>query len=147
MENYSALTLITGMYLLLNGVRVLSYIPQMYAISKEHNKVTAISLTTWTFWAAANFATAIYAHIEVHDTMLAIMNYGNGICCAIVVAMVLYKRKKYLYSVDTLIEIHNKTLGNHSPLGSFPKPKENLSVFVESEESSIEIKDTNEIKM
>lgn len=121
MENQSTLTLITIMYLFFNGARVLSYIPQIYTISKEHNKVTAISLSTWIFWAAANLTTAIYAQIEVHDSMLALINYGNALCCFIVVGMVLYKRKKYLYSVDTLIEIQSKTLSSQFSMGVNPK--------------------------
>lgn len=131
MENQSALTLITIMYLFFNGARVLSYIPQIYTISKEHNKVTAISLSTWAFWAAANLTTAIYAQIEVHDSMLALINYGNALCCFIVVAMVLYKRKKYLYSVDTLIEIHTKTLSSQYSPGISPRIDEVPAVNVE----------------
>lgn len=121
MDNQNSLTLITMMYLFFNVARVLSYLPQIYTISKENNKVTAISLMTWIFWTCANLTTAIYAQIEVHDTMLALINYGNALCCAIVVLMVVYKRKKYLYSVDTLIEIHSKTLNSEIAIGVNPK--------------------------
>lgn len=124
MDTKSTMTLITIMYLFFNGARVLSYIPQIYTISKEHNKVTAISLLTWIFWTMANLTTAIYAQIEVRDTMLALINYGNALCCAIVVIMVLYKRNKYLYSVDTLIEIHTRTMSTQVPLGVSPKKNE-----------------------
>lgn len=137
MENQSALTLITIMYLFFNGARVLSYIPQIYTISKEHNKVTAISLSTWAFWAAANLTTAIYAQVEVHDAMLALINYGNALCCFIVVAMVLYKRKKYLYSVDTLIEIQSKTLNSQFSTGISPKIDEVPAESVEDKEIKV----------
>lgn len=121
MDNQNSLTLITIMYLFFNGARVLSYLPQIYTISQESNKVTAISLMTWIFWACANVTTAIYAQVEVHDTMLALINYGNALCCFIVVFMVMYKRKKYLYSVDALIEIHSKTLNSQMSVGVNPK--------------------------
>lgn len=124
MENQSTLTLITIMYLFFNGARVLSYIPQIYTISKEHNKVTAISLSTWIFWALANLTTGIYSQVEVHDLMLTLINYGNALCCFIVVCMVIYKRKKYLYSVDTLIEIQSKTLSSQFSAGITPKLEE-----------------------
>lgn len=123
MENHNTLTFITIMYLFFNGARVLSYVPQIYTISKEQNKVTAISLSTWIFWAIANFTTAVYAQTEVNDIMLALINYGNALCCFVVVLMVLYKRKKYLYSVDALIEIHTRTLSTQS-VGISPKLSE-----------------------
>lgn len=56
--------------------------------------------------------------------MLTLINYGNALCCFIVVGMVMYKRKKYLYSVDTLIEIQSKTLSSQFSTGITPKPEE-----------------------
>lgn len=141
MENLNSLTLITGMYLLFNGARVLSYLPQIIAISKEHNKVTAISLTTWIFWALANLTTGIYSQVEVHDFMLTLINYGNALCCFIVVGMVMYKRKKYLYSADALIEIQSKTLSSQFAHGIEPKLDEN------KEEVKIESNEEKEIKI
>lgn len=121
MENQNTITLITVVYLFFNGARVLSYLPQIYTIAKEHNKVTAISLSTWIFWALANLTTGIYSQVEVHDHILTLINYGNSLCCFIVVGMVIYKRKKYLYSVDTLIEIQSKTLSSQFSVGVTPK--------------------------
>lgn len=133
MEHQNTLTVITIMYLFFNGARVLSYIPQIYTISKEHNKVTAISLSTWIFWALANLTTGIYSQMEVNDNILTLINYGNALCCFIVVGMVMYKRKKYIYSVDTLIEIQSKTISSSFSTGIIPKFDEEKESIKENE--------------
>jgi uncharacterized protein with PQ loop repeat len=86
---------ITYIYFLLNTVRVFSYVPQIITVAKEKSNAKAISLLTWSFWTGANFITGMYATFVVKDTLLSLMSYGNTLGCGIVVALVLYKRRKY----------------------------------------------------
>lgn len=87
--------LITVLYLGFNTVRVFSYLPQILAVAKERSAATAIALPTWGFWTMANFTTGLYATFVVPDYLLAIMSYGNTLGCAVVAAIVIYKRRKY----------------------------------------------------
>lgn len=87
--------LITVIYLALNTVRVFSYVPQIIAVGKDKSPAKAIALTTWIFWTLANFTTALYASFVAPDFLLSLMSYGNTLGCGTVVAIVLYKRKKY----------------------------------------------------
>lgn len=91
---------ITFAYVSLGAVRVLSYVPQIWAVSKERSEAKAISLITWTFWTLANLTTGLYATVVVPDMLLALMSYGNTLGCAIVVGIVMYKRKVYGMQVD-----------------------------------------------
>jgi hypothetical protein len=87
--------IINPLYILFNSARVLSYIPQILAVSKEQNNLSAISLVTWLFWTLANLTTGLYIQLNAPDPLLEAMNYGNAACCAIVVGIVIYKKAKY----------------------------------------------------
>lgn len=97
MESFTAIKIITFLYILFNSGRVFSYIPQIIAVFKEKTPVLAISLVTWSFWTAANLTTALYATVVLPDQLLAAMSYGNTLGCAVVVFLVIYKRYKYNY--------------------------------------------------
>lgn len=94
-EHSLLLKIIIIAYAFFNGARVLSYLPQIIAAAKDKSGAKAISLLTWGFWTMANFTTTLYAVIVVPDFLLAIMSAGNTLGCAIVFAIVWYKRLKY----------------------------------------------------
>ena len=95
MDSVLFIKAITYIYFLLNTVRVFSYVPQIITVGKEKSTAKAISLLTWSFWTGANLITGMYATFVVKDTLLSLMSYGNTLGCGIVVAIVLYKRRKY----------------------------------------------------
>lgn len=95
MESVLFLNSITFIYFLLNILRVFSYVPQIITLSQEISEAKAMSLTTWSFWSAANFFTGVYALFVLKDTLLILMSFSNTLGCGIVVGLLIYKRKKY----------------------------------------------------
>jgi hypothetical protein len=92
-----AMFVITALYIIFNTGRVLSYLPQIFAVAREKSAATAISLVTWLFWTGANLTTGLYATFKVPDFYLALMSYGNALGCIAVVIIVMFKRAKYPY--------------------------------------------------
>lgn len=104
----NALNILISLYLILNTIRVFSYVPQIVAVAKDKSPALAISLITWGFWTSANMITGLYATFIVNDFKLALMNYGNTLGCGIVICIVIYKRYKYAQKpvlVQTVTEV------------------------------------------
>jgi hypothetical protein len=88
-----ATQMLIGLYLATNGLRVLSYVPQLVQVYKDKTGAQAISLGTWSFWTFSNLTTAAYALAVLQDPFLLIVFVGNTACCGLLVAMVLAKRR------------------------------------------------------
>lgn len=81
-------------YGLSNGLRLVSYAPQIWRVARDDHGAQAISCLTWSLWIAANASTALYAWTQLHDLPLTVMHVGNALCCAAVVALTLFKRAR-----------------------------------------------------
>jgi hypothetical protein len=88
-----AAQILIGAYLATNGLRVLSYVPQIVRVYKDKAGAQAISLSTWSFWTVSNLTTALYAAAILNDPFLSTVSAGNTACCGLVVAMVVAKRR------------------------------------------------------
>lgn len=86
---------ITAVYVACNAVRLLSYIPQIVAVSRERSGAHAISLVTWLFWTLSNASTAIYCSTVIHDVLLASAQWGNAAGCIAVATLTMMKRQRY----------------------------------------------------
>lgn len=86
--------ILIGAYVATNGLRVLFYLPQMARIHRDADGASAIALSTWSFWTVSNATTSLYAAAVLHDPFLACISTANTICCALVVTMVVVKRKR-----------------------------------------------------
>ncbi len=84
--------LIMFAYTTSNALRLLSYAPQIWCVARDRHGAQAISCLTWSLWVTANGTTALYAWTQLHDWALTLVNAGNALCCASVVAMTLVKR-------------------------------------------------------
>lgn len=79
-------------FALLNGGRVLAYMPQIICICRCHNGAAAVSLMTWVMFTAANLATVAYA-LTVSSDLLAAGVFGlNALFCFIITALVALRR-------------------------------------------------------
>ena len=58
-------------FALLNGARVVAYMPQIICVYRDPNGAVAVSLLTWTMFTAANLATVSYALTVSCDLMVA----------------------------------------------------------------------------
>jgi len=88
-------TLLTATYALCNSVRIFFYVPQIMTIARERSGASAISLTSWLFWAFSHAVTAIYCYTVANDPLLGGMMWGNAIGCMAIVALTMLKRRRY----------------------------------------------------
>jgi hypothetical protein len=76
-----------------SGLRMFSYIPQIWRIAADKTGAAAISYTTWGLWTGANASTAVYAATSLHDVWLAFVSGVYAICCVTVIALTALKRQ------------------------------------------------------
>jgi len=75
------------------SVRVVSYVPQIARVVADTNGASAISYSTWALWTAAHVATAAYAAVNLGDAFLAGFSILYALCCLIVIAVTMVKRR------------------------------------------------------
>jgi len=80
------------MFATFSTIRLVSYAPQILCIARDGNGASAISYATWSIWLGTNVATALHAAVNLHDTWLAFVSAGYGVCCAVVIALTVRKR-------------------------------------------------------
>jgi hypothetical protein len=78
-----------------NGLRIASYLPQIYRVAVDPFGASAIAYSTWLLWTLANAATALYAVYNVFDPPLAAINLLNALCCLAVILLTMYKRRAF----------------------------------------------------
>lgn len=83
------------LFTIFNGLRIVSYLPQIYRVAVDTHGASAIAYSTWFFWIAANAATALYAIYNVFDPALAAINLTNALCCVAVILLTAYKRRVF----------------------------------------------------
>jgi hypothetical protein len=82
------------LFTLFNGLRIVSYLPQIYRVATDTNGASAIACSTWTLWTAANASTGFYAWVNLGDPTLAAINVFNAFCCALVIVLTAIKRQR-----------------------------------------------------
>ncbi|HKH02125.1 MAG TPA: hypothetical protein VKB08_15560 [Bradyrhizobium sp.] len=79
-------------FALLNGGRVLAYMPQIICVYRCQNRAKAVSLMTWVMFTAANIATVSYAVTISSDLVLAGVFGLNALGCTVITALVVFRR-------------------------------------------------------
>lgn len=79
-------------FALLNGGRIVAYVPQMVRVYRDPNGATAVSVITWTLFAAANIATVCYALTVFNDRVMAGVFALNAAGCLAIVGLTAFKR-------------------------------------------------------
>jgi uncharacterized protein with PQ loop repeat len=81
------------LFTLFSSLRIFSYLPQICKVARDRNGASAISYSTWILWTGANAATASYAGVNLRDFYLASVSAVSAICCVMVIALTLLKRR------------------------------------------------------
>jgi hypothetical protein len=110
--------LIVVAYGLSNGLRLLSYAPQIWCVSRDNTGAQAISCLSWNLWAAANLTTALYAWTQLQDLALTVVNGANALCCLAVVLITCAKRDRLRSTV------RGKCTSSMSPSVASPRTNE-----------------------
>jgi len=79
-------------FAVLNGGRAVAYFPQMILIYRDPHRATAVSLTTWLLFSAANVATVVYALAVASDHLVAVVFSLNAAGCLAIVLLISLKR-------------------------------------------------------
>jgi hypothetical protein len=81
-----------GAFAILNTARLVGYFPQIMRVRRDTDGARAVSIGTWTLFAAANIATMSYALIIADDVAMAIVFALNTIGCLAIAGFTIWKR-------------------------------------------------------
>jgi hypothetical protein len=79
-------------FALLNGGRVIAYMPQIICVYRDPNGAVAVSLLTWVMFTAANIATVSYALTVSSDLVVACVFALNALGCCIIATLIAVRR-------------------------------------------------------
>jgi len=79
-------------FALLNGGRILAYMPQIMCVYRDRNGAESVSLVTWAMFTAANLATVSYSLTVSSDRMVASVFALNAVCCFAITGLVACRR-------------------------------------------------------
>jgi len=79
-------------FALLNGGRIIAYMPQIMCIYRDRNGAAAVSLVTWTMFTAANLATVSYSLTISSDRVVAAVFALNALCCLTITCLIACRR-------------------------------------------------------
>ena len=79
-------------FTLFNGLRLVSYLPQILRILRDPNGASAISYSTWALWCGCHIATGLYAIVNLGDRPLALACALYASCCLTVIGITVAKR-------------------------------------------------------
>lgn len=75
-----------------SGIRLVSYLPQIYRVAADANGASAISYSTWFMWTGSHLSTGCYAAINLGDNLLAACSAIYAVCCVLVICITFVKR-------------------------------------------------------
>jgi hypothetical protein len=78
-----------------SGLRLVSYLPQIYKVVRDINGASAISYSTWILWTGSHLSTGLYAAINLGDRLLAACSALYALCCITVIAITAIKRHRF----------------------------------------------------
>jgi DMSO reductase anchor subunit len=77
-----------------SGLRLVSYLPQIYKVARDRNGASTISYATWILWTGCNLSTGFYAVVNLSDLLLAAASVLYALCCLAVIALTAAKRRR-----------------------------------------------------
>jgi hypothetical protein len=93
MDNELMMRGILAIYIAMNALRLLAYLPQIAAVARDPHGAAAISMPTWIFWACSHASTAVYCMLIAGDALLAGMMWGSCAGASAIAALTILKRR------------------------------------------------------
>lgn len=78
-----------------NSLRLFAYMPQILSAVRDQGNCAGVSCATWTMFLLANSSASAYALINLADSRMAVVFAVNAACCAVILAIVSYKRRHF----------------------------------------------------
>jgi hypothetical protein len=79
-------------FTVLNGARIVAYLPQIVCVHRDRAGAFSVSMMTWGMFFSANMATVFYALAVVGDRIMAGVFAANAVACVAIFALILRKR-------------------------------------------------------
>jgi hypothetical protein len=92
---------IAWLFLVTNTGRLLAYLPQIVATLRCGTGARSVSVLTWSYFALAHFSAVLYALYVLRDSRSALIFSGNLAVTLALVAIILWKRRRYRAATDT----------------------------------------------
>ena len=86
-------TIIIVTFSVANIFRLFAYLPQI-ALLLSNKDTSSVSSATWSLFFISNGMTAIYEASVAADPTMSMVFLANTVCCAIIVALVHWKRRR-----------------------------------------------------
>lgn len=85
------------LFTVFNWLRVVAHVPQIFTAYRDRHGATAISYTSYSLFAGAHAATALYAITPLQDAGLALVSIAAlTTCISVIVATAICRRRKGL---------------------------------------------------
>jgi uncharacterized protein with PQ loop repeat len=92
MDSQTAVEFAAILFTLLNGVRLLAYLPQILKIAHDRRGAEAISCLSWLLFALSHLSTALYAMLVITDSRMMWLFAANFLACVAILALTALKR-------------------------------------------------------
>lgn len=84
-----------GTFAIVNGIRIVAYVPQIVRAARDTNGAAALSFSTWGMFLVSHLTTAAYAVVVAGDFTMMLVFLGNSLACAAILAVTWSKRRAY----------------------------------------------------
>lgn len=84
---------VTIAFSLVNSLRILAYMPQIFCIARDRSSVSGVACSTWLMFLASHLTTVAYAVVVARDTAMALVFLGNATACAAIVGLTIWRRR------------------------------------------------------
>jgi uncharacterized protein with PQ loop repeat len=87
--------LIAWAYLVTNGARVFTYLPQIIVVYRCTDGARSTSLLTWGSWVIGQATGLAYGILVVDDLFFTVISAINLVCCGVVTAIAAQRRMEF----------------------------------------------------
>jgi len=84
-----------GVFTVMNTLRIVAYVPQMFKAAQDANGASAISYATWTLFLISHLTTIAYALVGLGDLVMALVFAANALACLAIISITWVKRRQF----------------------------------------------------